>query len=120
MKALRMEVEIARFDERLKSIERMLSEVVASQKEASEGRRRGYEAQERTEREVIGINHRLSAVEKSVEAIRPTTLELERVRDRVIFAGSLGKAMWGIGKALLSAAAGAAAAWYAMTGRPPP
>ncbi|KQZ19508.1 hypothetical protein ASD50_07790 [Mesorhizobium sp. Root552] len=115
-----MEVEIARFDERLKSIERMLSEVVASQKEASEGRRRGYEAQERTEREVIGINHRLSAVEKSVEAIRPTTLELERVRDRVIFAGSLGKAMWGIGKALLSAAAGAAAAWYAMTGRPPP
>lgn len=115
-----MEVEIARFDERLKSIERMLSEVVASQKEASEGRRRGYEAQERTEREVIGINHRLSAVEKSVEAIRPTTLELERVRDRVIFAGSLGKAMWGIGKALMSAAAGAAAAWYAMTGRPPP
>lgn len=115
-----MEVEIARFDERLKSIERMLSEVVASQKEASEGRRRGYEAQERTEREVIGINHRLSAVEKSVEAIRPTTIELERVRDRVIFAGSLGKAMWSIGKALLSAAAGAAAAWYAMTGRPPP
>jgi hypothetical protein len=115
-----MEVEIARFDERLKSIERMLGDIVSAQKEASEGRRRGYEAQERTEREVIGINHRLSAVEKSVEAIRPTTAELEKVRDRVIFAGSLGKAMWGVGKALLAAAAGAAGYWYAMTGRPPP
>lgn len=115
-----MEVEIARFDERLKSIERMLGEIGAAQKEASEGRRRGYEAQERTEREVIGINHRLSAVEKSVEAIRPTTAELEKVRDRVIFAGSLGKAMWGLGKALLAAAAGAAGAYYTMTGRPPP
>ena len=27
---------------------------------------------------------------------------------------------WCVGKALLSAAAGAAAAWYALTGRPPP
>ena len=62
--------------------------------------RRGYEAQERTEREVIGITHRLGAVERSVEAIRPTTAELEKVRDRVMFAGSLGRAMWTVGKAL--------------------
>ncbi|TJW52865.1 MAG: hypothetical protein E5X65_18230 [Mesorhizobium sp.] len=115
-----MEVEIARLDERLKSIERMLVDVVAGQKEAINGRRRGYEAQERTEREMIGINHRLTSVEKSVEAIRPTTVELERVRDRVVFAGSLGKFLWAIGKGLISAAAGAAAAYYAMTGRPPP
>ena len=115
-----MEVEIARLDERLKSIERMLVEVVSAQKEASEGRRRGYEAQERTEREMIGITHRLAAVERSVEAIRPTTVELERVRDRVVFAGTLGRTLWGVGKALISAAAGAAAAWYALTGRPPP
>lgn len=115
-----MEVEIARLDERLKSIERMLVEVVAAQKEASEGRRRGYEAQERTEREMIGITHRLAAVERSVEAIRPTTVELERVRDRVVFAGALGRTLWGIGKAILSAAAGAAAAYYTLTGKPPP
>jgi hypothetical protein len=115
-----MEVEIARLDERLKSIERMLGDIVTIQKEASEGRRRGYEAQERTEREVIGINHRLGAVEKSVEAIRPTTVELEKVRDRVIFAGKLGQTMWSLGKVLIAAGAGAAAAWYSMTGRPPP
>lgn len=115
-----MEAELARFDERLKSIERMLLEVVSSQKEASEGRRRGYEAQERTEREIIIINHRLGVVEKSVDAIRPTTSELERVRDRVVFAGSLGRVLWSVGKGLISAAAGAAAAYYALTGKPPP
>lgn len=115
-----MDAELARFDERLKSIERMLLEVVSAQKEASEGRRRGYEAQERTEREMIGITYRLTAVESAVNNIRPTTNELERVRDRVMFAGSLGKVVWSVGKALLAAAAGAAGAWYTMTGRPPP
>lgn len=117
--------QLARFDERLNAIERLLSSIAEDQKAASDSRRRGYEAQERTEREIIGITHRLAAVEKSVDAIRPTTAELERVRDRVVFAGSLGKALWDIGKALISAvagaaAAGAAAAWYALTGRPPP
>lgn len=112
--------QIARLDERLNAIERLLSSIAEDQKAASDSRRRGYEAQERTEREIIGITHRLAAVEKSVEAIRPTTAELERVRDRVVFAGSLGKALWGVGKALISAAAGFAAAWYALTGRPPP
>ncbi|EKF16938.1 hypothetical protein [Nitratireductor pacificus] len=114
------EAQVARLDERLNSIERLLASIAEDQKSASEGRRRSYEAQERTEREIIGITHRLAAVEKSVESIRPTTEELERVRDRVVFAGRLGQTLWSIGKALISAAAGAAAAWYAMTGRPPP
>jgi len=38
---------------------------------------------------------------------------------RVVFAGSLGRAMWTVGKALLAAAAGAAGDYYTMTGRPP-
>jgi hypothetical protein len=38
-----------------------------------------------------------------MDTIRPTATEFERVRDRIIFAGSLGKA-------LLSASAGATAA----------
>ena len=115
-----IEAQVARLDERLNSIERTLSGIADAMKEATDGRRRGYEAQERTERAMIGIDHRLIAVEKSVEAIRPTTSELERVRDRVQFAGKLGSMLWTIGKGLLSAAAGAAAAWYALTGRPPP
>ena len=112
--------QIGRLDERLKSIERLLSIIADEQRSASEGRRRIYEAQERTEREMIGFNHRLTAVEKSVASIGPTTAELERVRDRVVFAGSLGQALWGIGKVLIGAAAGAAGAWYTLTGKPPP
>ena len=111
---------VARLDERLKGIGRQLDSIEAEQKAAADGRRRGYEAQERTEREIISMNHRLTAVEKQIETIRPTTEELEKVRDRVQFAGRLGRFLWSIGKGLLSAAAGAAAAWYALTGRPPP
>lgn len=59
-------------------------------------------------------------METCVEAIRPNTAELEKVRDRVMFAGSLGKAAWSVCKALLVAAAGAAGADYTMTGQPPP
>lgn len=114
------DAQIARLEERLNGIERMLLDIREELKAAADGRRRGYEAQERTEREIIGITHRLGAVEKSVEAIRPTTTELEKVRDRVLFAGKLGQAVWSVGKALIAAAAGAAAAWYSMTGRPPP
>lgn len=115
-----MEAQVARLDERFNSIERLLSSLAEDMKAASDSRRRSYETQERTERKLIGITHRLAAVEKSVEAIRPTTVELERVRDRVIFAGKFGGALWSVGKALISAAAGAAAAWYSLTGRPPP
>lgn len=115
-----MEAEMARLDERLKSIERMVQTISDAQKEASEGRRRGYEAQERTEREIIGITHRITSLEDNIRAIRPTTVELERVRDRVIFAGSLGRTLWAIGKGLIAAAAGAAAAYYSLTGRTPP
>lgn len=112
--------QIARLDERLNSIQHTLSTILEQQKTASEGRRRGYEAQERIEREMIGVKHRLETVEKSVDAIRPTTAELERMRDRVMFAGSLGRFLWSVGKLILSAAAGAAAAYYSLTGKPPP
>ena len=115
-----MEVEIARLDERLKSIERTQVSILEELKAASESRRRSYESSERSEREIIHLTHRVAAVEKAIEAIRPTTDELEKTRDRVMFTGSLGKALWAIGKAVLAAAAGAAAAYYSITGRPPP
>lgn len=109
-----------RTEEQLKAVVASLATLTQQGHEAAESRKRGYEAAEATRIEILGIKHRLDGLEKSVEAIRPTTAELEKVRDRVIFAGSLGKAMWGIGKALLAAAAGAAGYWYSMTGRPPP
>jgi hypothetical protein len=109
-----------RTEEQLKAVVAALATLTQQGHEAAESRKRGYEAAEQTRLEIHDIKHRLDGLEKSVADIRPTTTELERVRDRVIFAGSLGKMMWGVGKALLSAAAGAAGYWYIVTGRTPP
>lgn len=87
-------------------------------KEPAESLCRGHEAAEAARLEIVTVRYRLDG--RSVDAIRPTTAEYAQVRDRVAFAGSLGKALRAVGKQLLAAAAGTAAAWYAITGRPPP
>lgn len=111
----------ARLEEQIKSVVTSLTMLTEQGKEAAESRRRGYQAQEELRYEVPGIKHRLAGLEKSVDAIKPTTAEYAQVRDRVVFAGSMGAGSGrSVGKSLLSAAAGAAAAWYAITGRPPP
>ncbi|GLS30725.1 hypothetical protein SAMN04488498_1396 [Mesorhizobium albiziae] len=56
----------------------------------------------RVQQQLVAVGHRGNTADN---------VELERVRDRVVFALSLGRALWSVGKALLSAAAGAAAAW---------
>ena len=109
-----------RLEEQMRALAAGVSALVEQGKEAAESRRRTYQAQEETRIEIVNLKHRMDGLERAVDGIKPTTAELERVRDRVIFAGSLGRALWAIGKALISAAAGAAAAWYALTGRPPP
>lgn len=109
-----------RLEEQMRSLAGGVAALVEQGKEAAESRRRTYQAQEETRIEIVNLKHRMDGLERAVDGIKPTTAELERVRDRVIFAGALGRGLWGVGKALISAAAGAAAAWYAMTGRPPP
>ena len=109
-----------RLEEQMKALAGGMATLVEQGKEAAESRRRVRLAQGETRIEIMGLKHRMDGFERSLEAIRPTTAELERVRDRVIFAGSLGKALWSIGKAIIAAAAGFAAAWYSLTGRPPP
>lgn len=110
----------ARLEEQVKAVVSTLQILAKQGEEAAESRRRGYRAQEELRLEVLGIKHRLDGLEKAVDSIKPTTLEYAQMRDRVVFAGSMGRGLWSVGKALLSAAAGAAAAWYAITGRPPP
>lgn len=109
-----------RLEEQTKAIVAALETLTAQGREAAESRRRVYEAQEEIRNRGDRYQHRLDGLEMSVGGIRPTTAELERVRDRVVFAGTLGRTLWSTGKALLSAAAGAAAAYYSLTGRPPP
>ncbi len=109
-----------RTEEQIKAMSAQIAILIQQGQDAAESRKRGYEAAEATRLELHDMKHRLDGFEKALSDIRPTTAELERVRDRVIFAGSLGKAMWSVGKALLTFAAGAAGTWYSMTGRPPP
>jgi len=113
-----------RIEEQMKSVATSLEAIRGTMAlqagEASESRRRLYEAQEKMRADLQEMRHRLDGLDKTMNDIRPTTTELERVRDRVIFAGRAGAVLWSVGKALISAAAGAAAAWYALTGRPPP
>lgn len=109
-----------RLEEQMRALTAGVGALVEQGKEAAESRRRVYQAQEEMKIELVNLKHRMDGFERGLDAIRPTTAELEKVRDRVIFAGSLGRALWGAGKAILAAAAGFAAAWYSITGRPPP
>lgn len=66
------------------------------------------------------IESDLHSLKTKVDAQQTITEEVKTARDRVIFAGTVGKVLWTIGKGLLAAAAGAAAVYYQMTGKPPP
>lgn len=118
------EVQLARLEEQTKSLREMLGTLVDEMRTAAQGRRVIYEKLENAERGMIHIGHRLDKLEASVEAIKPTTAELERVRDRVVVAGRLGVWLWTAGKALLAAAAGAVTYWWVVvelfSRRPPP
>lgn len=74
----------------------------------------------RIEGEVKSLGDRVVSIEKKVNEQATITEEVKTARDRVIFAGTVGKVLWSIGKGLLAAAAGAAAVYYQMTGKPPP
>ncbi len=109
-----------RLEEQMKALVGGMQTLAQQGVEAAESRKRGYESAEKMRIDILNINHRLDGLEKSVAAIQPTTAEYAIVRDRVMFAGSLGRTVWAVGKALLAAAAGAAGAYYTLTGRPPP
>lgn len=78
------------------------------------------EREARIEGELTALGTRVASIEKKVDDQATITEEVKVTRDRVIFAGRLGRTLWSIGKALIAAAAGAAAVYYQMTGKPPP
>lgn len=114
------EAQVARLDERLNSIERLLGTVVDEMKAASESRKKVYEVQEAAAKDLIHITHRLENVEREILSIRPTSEEYRQMRDRVAGAGTLGTWLWKIGLAVVSIAGWIAAAYTWLTGRPPP
>lgn len=95
-----------RWEEQFKAVVTLLNLLTEQGKEAAENRRRDYEAAEATRLEPSNIVW----TDWGDPSTRPTTAEYAHMCDRMAFAGSLGRALWALGKLLPPAAAGAAAA----------
>lgn len=81
-----------------------------SERLASESRRRVHEKQDEQNQLLLKLDHRLSTVEKSVEAEAPTWAEYRAYKARAAGAGMLGRMLWKTGAWLIAAAA----AFYAL------
>jgi len=72
---------------------------------------------------VLRVSHieaDLTTVKRKVEGVEQVTEDVKKMRERAFGAGSAGVWLLRIGSAVLSFAAGLAAAYTWMTGRPPP
>jgi len=72
---------------------------------------------------VLRVSHieaDLTTVKRKVEGVEQVTEDVKKMRERAFGAGSAGVWLLRIGSAVLSFAAGLAAAYTWLTGRPPP
>ena len=68
-----------------------------SERLSTESRRRVHEKQDVQNQLLLKLDHRLSTVEKAVEAEAPTWAEFRALKARAAGAGSLGRAIWKVG-----------------------
>lgn len=78
----------------------------ADKADASESRRRVHEKLEQQGLTLVALDHRMAAVEKSVDSAAPTLSEFAQRKAQAQGAGMLGRALWYIGGWLLGGAAG--------------
>lgn len=88
------EVQMARLDERLKSI---LSELV----QAREDGRHQYAKLEDLGRAVVSVENRVVSVENSLAKASPTIDEFITIKHKVQGAGVIGKWVWAIGGGII-------------------
>lgn len=88
------EAQMARLDERLKSI-------FAELESARDGRKQQYESLEKLGRSLLTIEGRVVNVENSLAKASPTLDEFIVIKHKVIGAGILGKWLWVAGGSLL-------------------
>lgn len=88
------EAQMARLDERLKSI-------FAELQMARDGRKQQYESLEKLGRSLLTIEGRVVNVENSLAKASPTIDEFIVIKHKVIGAGILGKWLWAGGGVLL-------------------
>ncbi|MNQ59266.1 hypothetical protein D3C85_734980 [compost metagenome] len=90
-----LEVQIARFDERLR---RLLEETEL----ARDGRKQQYEKLELISQNVALLETRVKGVEDGLNRASPTIDEFITIKHKVTGAGLLGKWVWAFGGGLLS------------------
>lgn len=90
-----LEVQIARFDERLR---RLLEETEL----ARDGRKQQYEKLELISQNVALLETRVKGVEDGLNRASPTIDEFLVIKHKVVGAGLLGKWVWAFGGGLLS------------------
>lgn len=111
---------IAVVETKLETIISQLGEIARDLATASESRKKVYEAQESVGRQIMTLDHRIQTLEREVAAFAPTSANVERLRERAIGAGTLGRWLILLGGWLVGAAAGLMQAYTWLTGRPPP
>lgn len=94
----------------LGQLQAMNARLDAIQAEGSERGRRIWEKVSAQGEQLVSISHRLGTVEESVTAAKPTLNQVINMRAKAEGAGWLGRWLFWIGSALLSAAAWAYAA----------
>lgn len=93
---------------------------VAAIQEANESRANVHRRLDDIAMRTAHLESDVTAVKRQNKEMQAVTDDVKRLRQQAIGAGTLGQWLLRIGGIILSAASGAAAAWYAMTGRPPP
>lgn len=91
-----VEVRAARLDEKINAIREDLTL-------ARESRKQQYEMIEKISRTLINIDNRVTGVEESLAATKPTIDEFVNIKLKVQGAGIAGKTAWAIGAAVVGA-----------------
>lgn len=91
-----IEVQMARFQEQMKTL-------IAGNNEARESRKEQYRATETIRQDIQNLSNRMDGLEKQFAKHSPTLEEFVRVKTQVQGAGILGKWLWLIGGFVLSA-----------------
>lgn len=89
------EVKLARMEERLNT-------VLEALELARDGRKQQYEKLEELNRNLLTLDNRVGAVEKSLAAAAPTIDEFVNIKLKVQGAGIAGKYAWAIGASIIT------------------
>lgn len=97
-----------------------LEMIIQSNTEAATSRKHMHEKMEEIGTDIHTLKNDVKKLGERVGNLEPSVEDYVTKQKQVQGAGKLGKALWVIGGVVLAAAGWLYAAYYSMTGRPPP